>query len=191
MRIGKLATCLVSLSVLPAKSLPLPTILRRVQPCILRTDLVAMCADCDSPVGWRSAPATATHIGGQAHGIMSHNCLSVSILLVIFSLTCSNNRSGCQHGDASWLPYLRAQFIDVVWLCLGSVPHTSLAFVLLNASDSSHFGEDTIRPETNCSCECAVPRLCPRISISNVVVFVTIHDDMFLYVHIYKRCLPK
>ena len=41
------------------------------------------------------------------------------------------------------------------------------------------------------SCECAVPRLCPRISISNVVVFVTIHDDMFLYVHIYKRCLPK
>ena len=41
------------------------------------------------------------------------------------------------------------------------------------------------------SCECAVPRLCPRNSISNVVVFVTIHDDMFLYVHIYKRCLPK
>ena len=42
-----------------------------------------------------------------------------------------------------------------------------------------------------CSFECAVARLCPRISISNVVVFVTIHDDMFLYVYIYKRCLPK
>ena len=42
-----------------------------------------------------------------------------------------------------------------------------------------------------CSCECAVAFLCPRNSISNVVVFVTIHDDMFLYVYIYKRCLPK
>ena len=32
-----------------------------------------------------------------------------------------------------------------------------------------------------CSCECAVACLCPRNSISNVVVSVTIHDDMFIY----------
>ena len=41
------------------------------------------------------------------------------------------------------------------------------------------------------SCESAVACLCPRNSISNVVASVTIHDDMFLYVYIYKRCLPK
>ena len=32
------------------------------------------------------------------------------------------------------------------------------------------------------SCECAVACLYPRNSISNVVAFVTIHDDMFIYI---------
>ena len=36
-----------------------------------------------------------------------------------------------------------------------------------------------------CSCECAVACLCPRNSISNVVVSVTIHDDMYKYMYIF------
>ena len=42
-----------------------------------------------------------------------------------------------------------------------------------------------------CSCERAVACLCPRNSISNVVVSLTIHDDMYKYMYIClcKRCL--
>ena len=40
-----------------------------------------------------------------------------------------------------------------------------------------------------CSCECAVACLCPRNSISNVVVFVTIHDDIYVYIFTCKMCI--
>ena len=32
-----------------------------------------------------------------------------------------------------------------------------------------------------CSCECAVAFLCPRNSISNVVVSLTVHDNIYTY----------
>ena len=39
-----------------------------------------------------------------------------------------------------------------------------------------------------CSCECAVACLYPHNSSSNVVVSLTIHDDMFMYVFIRDVC---
>ena len=89
------ASCLCLLCLeCPAKSLPLPTILRRVPPRILRTDKVAMCAGCDSPVVALCTSNCHAHWRSGTHGIMSHNCLSVSILLVIFSPTYSTQPIG-------------------------------------------------------------------------------------------------
>ena len=78
------------------------------------------------------------------HGIMSHNCLSVSILLAIFLPTYSTQPIGVPNTVMPRGCHTSgAQVIDVVWLCLGSVP-PSLAFHL-NASELSQcIGEDVV-----------------------------------------------
>ena len=41
------------------------------------------------------------------------------------------------------------------------------------------------------SCECAVACLCPRNSISNVVVSLMIHDNIYIYIYISMKPLWK
>ena len=45
--------------------------------------------------------------------------------------------------------------------------------------------------QCGCTCACAVACLYPHNSLSNVVASVTIHDDIYIYIYIYKRCLQK
>ena len=43
-----------------------------------------------------------------------------------------------------------------------------------------------------CSCECAVAFLCPRNSISNVVVSLTVHDNIYTYIcKMYIFCMQE
>ena len=111
-----------------------------------------MCASCDSPVGWRSAPATATHIGGKAHkGSCPHNCLSVSILLVIFSPTYSTQPIGVPNTVMPRGCHTCGPKSLMLSGCVWDLFHTRVlpSCSWLNANDSSQcIGEDVVN-ETN------------------------------------------
>ena len=73
-------------------------------------------------------------------------------------------------------------------------PNSNSSFVaaeIIFLNDSNFFGVFKVQSHTQCgrTCACAVACLCPRNSISNVVVSLTIHDDM--HTHIYKECSRK
>ena len=70
-------------------------------------------------------------------------------------------------------------FILIRFLSLRKLFFDRFDFLVCSKFNHTQFGR---------TCACAVACLCPHNSITNVLVFVTIHDDTDVYAYNYKRC---